>query len=115
MTLSSFDINFKDNQNDVALYYACGCEVYKDVNYDLVKLLLDNGANLEACDAGGKTPLHRAAQMNRLEIARYLIIHNANIDAETENRVKISERETRAIIMSFSKAKRKKTFMVKAF
>ena len=54
-----------------------------------------------------ETPLHRAAQMNRLEIARYLIIHNANIDAETENRVKMSERETRAIIMGFSKAKRK--------
>ena len=55
-----------------------------------------------------ETPLHRAAQMNRLEIARYLIIHNANIDAETENRVKMSERETRAIIMSFSKAKRRR-------
>ena len=36
---------------------------------------------------GYMTPLHYAAQMNRLEIVRYLL-YGATIDAENENRVK---------------------------
>ena len=52
------------------------------------------------------TPLHYAAQMNRLEIKGYLVIHDATIDAENENRVKMSEKENRALMMTFTKAKR---------
>ena len=44
--------------------------------------------------------------MNRLEIVRYLLIHDATIDAESENRVKMNEKETRALMMTFTKAKR---------
>ena len=49
------------------------------------------------------TPLHYAAQMNRLEIVRYLLIHDATIDAESENRVKMNEKETRALLMTLRK------------
>ena len=48
-------------------------------NQDVVQLILDNGANLEACDAGGKTPLHRAAQCGNTSTLRCLIKNGGNI------------------------------------
>ncbi|HPP52159.1 MAG TPA: ankyrin repeat domain-containing protein [Thermoguttaceae bacterium] len=47
---------------------------------ELVKILLEKGANIHATDAAGNTPLHWAAQLGQLEIARMLLEHGAATD-----------------------------------
>jgi len=39
----------------------------------MARCLLDNGANLEATDIDGETPLHYAIDFGRVEMARYLL------------------------------------------
>jgi ankyrin repeat protein len=42
------------------------------------------GANIEAKEEAGETPLHGAAQENSLAFARLLIDHGADIDAKDD-------------------------------
>ncbi len=48
-----------------------------------LKLLLERGADLEARDSIGKTPLMAALDANQLERARYLVEQGANLDVVT--------------------------------
>ena len=48
-----------------------------------IKLLLDAGANLEAVDGDEWTPLHRAANVENVEIASLLVEAGANVNAVT--------------------------------
>ena len=61
--------------------------IYYD--YDHIKLaefLLENGANVDEAPvsggAEGFTPLIYAARANKLDIAKFLIEHNANVNAK---------------------------------
>jgi tetratricopeptide (TPR) repeat protein len=45
---------------------------------ELVKILLEMGANVHASDTAGNTPLHWAARLGQLEIARILLEHGAD-------------------------------------
>lgn len=47
-------------------------------NFDLIKLLMDNGANPEIADDQGNTPLHAAAQRGSVVVADYLVSLGAN-------------------------------------
>ncbi|KAJ5655031.1 hypothetical protein N7490_002034 [Penicillium lividum] len=47
-----------------------------------VSLLLQNGANTEAEDDHGRTPLSHAAERGGLEVAAMLLQNNANVEAE---------------------------------
>jgi len=49
----------------------------------VVKLLLENKANIEVVDEENWTPLHAAAFMNYFEISEYLIENGANTIART--------------------------------
>lgn len=51
---------------------------------EIVQLLIDRGANVNACAAGGDTVLMQAAVFGRTEIARLLIDHGADINARNE-------------------------------
>ena len=51
-------ISIQDNENRTALHYALYA---KDVNIDIVKKLIENGADVDAKEVGGKTALHLAA------------------------------------------------------
>ncbi len=44
---------------------------------NVVELLIDLGADVDAFDGGGATPLHRAAWRGRIDVARTLIGHGA--------------------------------------
>lgn len=47
----------------------------------LVRILVEAGADVNAANRLGYTPLHNAAMINNSEIAKYLIEHGANIEA----------------------------------
>lgn len=47
---------------------------------EVVKILLEKGADVSHPDAAGNTPLHWAAQLGQLEIARMLLAHGASPD-----------------------------------
>jgi len=49
---------------------------------DLVKILVENGADVKAGHADGYTALHAAAAKDNLEIVRYLLDHGADPNAE---------------------------------
>jgi ankyrin repeat protein len=47
----------------------------------LARLLIERGADLEARDVEGCTPLHKAAEENNVGVARILLVHGANANA----------------------------------
>ncbi|KFP25254.1 Protein phosphatase 1 regulatory subunit 12B, partial [Colius striatus] len=52
-----------------------------DENLDMVKFLVENGANVNQQDNEGWTPLHAVASCGYLNIAEYLISHGAHVAA----------------------------------
>lgn len=57
----------------------------RDGLYDVCKLLLENGADVNVSNKKGMTPLHLAAWNGcPLEIIELLIAHNADVNAETD-------------------------------
>lgn len=67
------DINAQDiNSGDTALHLAC-----QNGHKDIVKILIDNGADTTIQDARGKTVLHNAASAERFDIVPLLLQHDA--------------------------------------
>jgi ankyrin repeat protein len=54
-------------------------------HYDIAALLLENGAEVNAKQAGGVTPLHSAAHNGQTRLAKLLLEHGADLKAETED------------------------------
>eukprot|EP01017_Pseudomicrothorax_dubius_P030935 TRINITY_DN3898_c0_g1_i6.p1 TRINITY_DN3898_c0_g1~~TRINITY_DN3898_c0_g1_i6.p1 ORF type:complete len:194 (-),score=38.56 TRINITY_DN3898_c0_g1_i6:176-694(-) len=54
-----------------------------DVVSDIVKTLIDFGADINATDNHGRTPLHFAASWGRFSLVQYLIEKGADINAKT--------------------------------
>ncbi|XP_068121093.1 relA-associated inhibitor-like [Hyperolius riggenbachi] len=54
-------------------------------NYHIVNLLISSGANVNAADSHGWTPLHCAASCNDLQICSMLVRHGAAIFATTHS------------------------------
>jgi ankyrin repeat protein len=47
-------------------------------NVDVITTLLDGGADIEARDSAGETPLRRAVNLNKVEAARILLARGAD-------------------------------------
>ena len=61
--LSAEDVNSQDGNGATALHHVCSVEGrLSDARFAVVDLLLNAGANLEAVDSHGKTPLYKAAE-----------------------------------------------------
>ncbi|KAF5584289.1 ankyrin repeat [Fusarium subglutinans] len=69
-------VNAKD-EFGTALCYSAG-----EGHLDIVKLLLDHGADIELTSIHEETPLSLAAQRGRVDVVRLLLAHGANIDAK---------------------------------
>ncbi|XP_020297140.1 uncharacterized protein LOC109861755 isoform X2 [Pseudomyrmex gracilis] len=52
---------------------------------EIVKMLLDRRANVNATTWQGTTPLHYAIENKKIEIAELLLNHGANVNASTKN------------------------------
>ena len=48
---------------------------------EIVRILLQHNADVDARDKEGETPLHVACELGRLEIVRELLKHNPNVNA----------------------------------
>jgi len=59
------------------------CEAASAGNLQAVQRLLDVGTSVDAKDASGFTPLHRAVQHGHQQIARHLLSHGADTSATT--------------------------------
>ncbi|VDM41616.1 unnamed protein product [Toxocara canis] len=75
--LTPMTINCRDTagRNSTPLHLACGYN-----NIEVARLLLENGAEVNAQDKGGLIPLHNASSYGHLEIAALLIEHGALVD-----------------------------------
>ena len=75
-------VNAKGVEDWVPLHYA----VIADKNqYELVQLLLKNGADVNAKTKYGDTPLSRAAHRHEIDVARLLLRNKAEVDARDDD------------------------------
>jgi ankyrin repeat protein len=51
----------------------------------IVSLLIEYGSDIELKDKFGRTPLHLAVELRKLEVAKFLVITGANVNSVTEN------------------------------
>ncbi|KAK6195649.1 hypothetical protein SNE40_001033 [Patella caerulea] len=65
-------------RDGTALFWACWRG-----DMELVLLLLQYGADVNARNCWNSTPLHAACDSNHPEIARHLLLHGANTDSQT--------------------------------
>ncbi|CAG0891921.1 unnamed protein product [Cyprideis torosa] len=80
LTKKSVDVNVRDTGGYTPLHYS----VVKDQNIDITRLLLENGADVNAATrSGGATPLHRAVLKSQLQTVKLLMEHDA--DAKARN------------------------------
>ncbi|RYE13070.1 MAG: ankyrin repeat domain-containing protein, partial [Rickettsiales bacterium] len=57
--------------------------IMPNYNIEIIKTLLDHGANIESGDIQGFVPIHHAVKKNIDEITKLIIASGANINAET--------------------------------
>jgi len=76
------DINKVDDNGQAPLHYACDFSTVSNVsekeNYDIVKLLIDSGANLNVKDYSDVTPLMFVMDMYKIDIAILLTKNGAD-------------------------------------
>lgn len=72
------NVNEKNKNNESALHYAC-----KESNLEIVKLLIDKAAEINAQDSKGNTPMHWAASANNKAAIEVLLSRGA--DWSTKN------------------------------
>ncbi len=71
-------IGGKDPAGRTPLHWAC-----RGVHLEVVRFLVEHGADVNAADRSGLTPLHSLASRGHLEAARLLIEKGARVDAAT--------------------------------
>ncbi|KAL7929360.1 ankyrin repeat-containing domain protein [Trichoderma chlorosporum] len=72
------DINARDIRGWTPLHYACGCAGKASI--EVVQLLLEKGASVDAQGREGTAPIHCAARAGNLEMVEMLLEFGANID-----------------------------------
>ena len=81
-----FDFDYRGDKGGNILHYAVMLE-----NLDRVKILVEKGADVNATDNHGQTPLHQAVEgvhysddkSGNMEIVKYLVEHGADVNAKS--------------------------------
>jgi ankyrin repeat protein len=76
--LKTADVDARDRDGRTALMYAI---VAEDAEPRMIEYLVQHGADVNAVEKGGWTPLHFAARDHKVEIATILLSHGATIDS----------------------------------
>ena len=71
------DVNIRNKYSGTALHSCC-CN--PDPNFKLIKILVENGADVNARDDDNDTPLYFIGQKNNKEICNYLVKNGADIN-----------------------------------
>ncbi|MCR4623430.1 MAG: ankyrin repeat domain-containing protein [Alphaproteobacteria bacterium] len=82
---SKTNVDIKDEDGETPLLSVLNDKRIRRVKYDLVKRLLESGANVNASSGRGITALHLAVLQGYAEIAELLIEHGANVNASDDN------------------------------
>ena len=70
------DINYSEGKDGLTLLHRC---VIQGTSIEIVKTLIEEGANVESRNLRGLSPLHAASQKGDLGIIELLLEYNANI------------------------------------
>jgi len=76
---AALDAKDNDNRDRTALHHAA-----REGHTEIARLLIAQGADVNAKDRTGDTPLHTAIQKNQIEIANLLILKGADVNAKCE-------------------------------
>lgn len=78
-----------DLNKNTALHMLCRKSFMSDRNIEIMKLLIDNGANIHARDAYGREPLHWIGGISdpnfRTKVLDFLMKHEADLNAQDNN------------------------------
>jgi ankyrin repeat protein len=77
-------VDVNSNPNGFSFLVAAA-RLQNDNGLEIVRFLLDNGANMETTDYRGRTALYVAARYGNPKIARLLIERGANVKAKAKN------------------------------
>lgn len=78
------DPNVKDFREETPLIYGSKSSA-KGISIDIIELLVEYGADIDAGDLNGVTALHIAAGFYNLKIVKYLLKLGANVNIRTKN------------------------------
>ena len=81
LIMNANSVNVKGGQNDETPLHFANNSQGRD-NIEVVKLLIENGADVRAKDKFNFTPLHRAAFTGKYEIVDYLLKNHPELKAE---------------------------------
>lgn len=76
------NVNHKDNEGESVLMIAIQAE---EVDLELIKYLLDNGADIDAQDNIGWSALSHSVNMDDIEVSRFLLENGADPDISWED------------------------------
>ena len=74
------DINSQDREGQTSLHWISAYRGLNEMPVNMLRLLLELGANPNICDNYHRSPLHEASSEGLLEAARLLLSHGAKID-----------------------------------
>ena len=80
------DVNFESSTGSTALRHVILVDKFKSHRSQIVRLLLEHGANANARDHARRTPLHLVSQRpDLIEVLRILLEHGADLDVEDKD------------------------------
>ena len=81
------DVNARDRDDWTPLYYLSNSAYFSQQSHaNVARVLLEHGADVNACSNRRVTPLHLAVRSRRkIDLVRVLLEHGASVDAEDEN------------------------------